>query len=114
MNNKPDLPDGWAMPDDLAKKVCEALNRKPITPEDEFQDALDDMARDIALIEPNPVDWDGCRSSGILNGLKLKMASSICTVALRKLKETQIQLSFRFFAGLLPISGSQRKWKPWV
>jgi hypothetical protein len=57
MNNKPDLPDGWAMPDDLAKRVSGFVNKKPITPEDELQDALGDMARDIALIEPNPVDW---------------------------------------------------------
>jgi len=59
MNNKPDLPNGWAMPDDLAKKVSELLNRKSITPEDELQAALDEMARDIALIEPDPVDWGG-------------------------------------------------------
>ena len=29
-----------------------------LTPEDDLRDALDEMARDIALIEPNPVD--GC------------------------------------------------------
>jgi len=52
-----DLPPGWSMPDDLAKQVREALNRKSITPEEELQDALDDMARDIVLIEPNPQDW---------------------------------------------------------
>jgi hypothetical protein len=56
-NNKPDLPEGWAMPDDLAKKISEVLNNKPVSPEDELAYALDDMARDIALIEPNPVDW---------------------------------------------------------
>ena len=50
-------PDSWAMPDYLAKKVNETLNNKRITPEDELADALGDMARDIALIEPNPVDW---------------------------------------------------------
>ena len=54
-----DLPPGWAIPEDLAKHVNEALNRKSITPEDELADALDEMARDIALIEPNPVDWGG-------------------------------------------------------
>ena len=58
MNNKSDLPNGWAMPDDLVKKVDEALNRKSITPENELQAALDEVARDIALIEPNPVDWE--------------------------------------------------------
>jgi len=35
------------------------VNKKYITPEDELQDALEEMARDIALIEPNPVDWGG-------------------------------------------------------
>lgn len=57
MNNNPDLPDGWAMPDDLAKKISEVLNNKRITPEDDLVDALDEMARDIALIEPDPQDW---------------------------------------------------------
>jgi hypothetical protein len=41
----------------MAKKVSEALNRKSITPEQELQDALDEMSRDIALIEPDPKDW---------------------------------------------------------
>jgi ABC-type phosphate/phosphonate transport system substrate-binding protein len=48
---------GRAMPDDLSKKISEALNKKSITPEQELQDALDEMARDIAMIEPDPVDW---------------------------------------------------------
>ena len=59
MDNKSEIPDGWAMPDDLAKKISEVLNNKPISPEDELADALDEMARDIALIEPNPLDWAG-------------------------------------------------------
>ena len=46
---KYEIPDGWAMPDDLAKKISEVLNNKTITPEDEFADALDKMALDIAL-----------------------------------------------------------------
>ena len=58
MVNKSALPDGWAMPDDLARKISESINWKRITPEDEIQDALDEMARDIALIEPNPQDWE--------------------------------------------------------
>jgi hypothetical protein len=45
------------MPDDLAKKVSETLNNKRITPDDELADALEEMARDIALIEPDPRDW---------------------------------------------------------
>ena len=52
-----DLPPGWAMPDDHAKKISEVLNHKPITPEDKLSDAQEDMARDIAIIEPNPEDW---------------------------------------------------------
>ena len=51
------IPDSWSMPDDLANQVNKALNRKSITPEQELQDALDEMARDIALIEPDPQDW---------------------------------------------------------
>ena len=45
------------MPPAMAKRVSESINRKRITPEGELQDALDEMARDIALIEPNPKDW---------------------------------------------------------
>jgi hypothetical protein len=33
--------------------------RKSILPEEDFADALEEMARDIALIEPNPTDWAG-------------------------------------------------------
>ena len=50
------IPDSWAMPDDLAKKVSETLNKKRISPEDELADALEEMARDIALIEPDPAN----------------------------------------------------------
>jgi hypothetical protein len=57
MSNNPDIPNGWSMPDYLANQVNKALNRKSITPEQELQDALDEMARDIALIEPDPQDW---------------------------------------------------------
>ena len=60
IDNKPVLPEGWALPDVLARKVSEALNKKSISPEDELVDALEDMARDIALIEPNPADWIMC------------------------------------------------------
>jgi len=56
MNNNAEIPEGWAMPDDLSKKISEVLNNKPISPGDELAVALGDMARDIALIEPNPVD----------------------------------------------------------
>jgi len=50
------IPKSWSMPDDLAKKVSETLNKKRITPEDELADALEEMAQDIALIEPDPQD----------------------------------------------------------
>ncbi len=43
----------------MAKKVNEVLNNKPNTPEDELTDALEDMARVIAFIEPDPMDWAG-------------------------------------------------------
>ena len=59
MSNDYKKPDGWAMPDNLSKKISEVLNKNPITPEDELADALEEMARDIALIEPDPQDWAG-------------------------------------------------------
>ena len=52
MSNDYKKPDSWAMPDDLAKKVSDTLNNKRISPDDELSDALEEMARDIALIEP--------------------------------------------------------------
>jgi hypothetical protein len=45
------------MPDDLAKKITGGLNRKTLRPEDELAEAIEEMARDIALIEPDPI---GC------------------------------------------------------
>ena len=59
MNNNPDVPDGWVMPDDLAKKGSEVLYKKPLSLENEREDPLDELARDIALIEPDPEDWAG-------------------------------------------------------
>ena len=47
------------MPDDLAKKVKDTLNKKRVMSEDELADTLEEMARDIALIEPVPQDWAG-------------------------------------------------------
>ena len=47
------------MPDHMARKVKESINRKRITPEDELQKALDEMARAIALMEPDPQDLAG-------------------------------------------------------
>lgn len=45
------------MPPDMAKRVLESLNKKQLTPEDKLQIALDEIARDISLLEPNPKDW---------------------------------------------------------
>ena len=59
MSNNAEIPDGWAMPDDLAKKVSETLNKKRITPEDELADALEEMARDIALGEAISMQRNG-------------------------------------------------------
>jgi hypothetical protein len=47
------------LPNDLTRRISELVNKKPYAPEDDLQEALDDLARDIALIEPNPVDWGG-------------------------------------------------------
>jgi arginine repressor len=46
-----DINPGWTMPDDLANKISEVLNNKPISPEDELADALDEMALDIVQFE---------------------------------------------------------------
>ena len=54
-----DFLEGRAMPDDLARKVNETLKSKRITPEEELADALEEMAWDIALIEPDPIGWEG-------------------------------------------------------
>ncbi len=45
------------MPEYMAKRVSDSVNKKPKSPEDKLQKALDEMARDIALIEPDPKDW---------------------------------------------------------
>jgi hypothetical protein len=45
------------MPDFMAKRVIESVKKKPISLEDNIQNTLDEMARDIALIEPDPSDW---------------------------------------------------------
>jgi len=56
MNEKPDLPDGWSMPDYVAKRISEPINRKPVSPEDNIQTALDEITNDIDLIEPDLQD----------------------------------------------------------
>jgi len=52
-----DIPEGWAVPDDMSEWLRKSVNRKPYAPEDDPQEAIDDIARDIAILEPNPVDW---------------------------------------------------------
>ena len=51
------IPETWGIPDDQANKVREALSKKTIRPEDRVQRALDELARDIAIIESDPEDW---------------------------------------------------------
>jgi hypothetical protein len=57
MENNTGIPDTWGIPDDQANKVREALSKKSIRPEDAVQNALEEIARDIAIIESDPVDW---------------------------------------------------------
>lgn len=59
MKNNPDLPPGWAMPDNQANKLKEKLNRKATSPVDELEKAMKDFARDIAILEPEPLDSEG-------------------------------------------------------
>lgn len=53
MDNNSDLPEGWAKPADLAIRISELVNNEPYAPEKVLQEAIEDMVRDIALIEPN-------------------------------------------------------------
>ena len=57
MTKIPKILDTWGIPDEQANKVREALSKKSIRPEDRVQEALEEIARDIAIIEPDPVDW---------------------------------------------------------
>ena len=50
-------PSTWGLPDDMANKIGKAMSRKAVMPEDAVQQALEEIARDIAIIEPDPVDW---------------------------------------------------------
>ena len=51
MDNKSNLRGDWVMPDDLAKKGSEVLYKKHLSLENELEDPLDELARDIALTE---------------------------------------------------------------
>jgi hypothetical protein len=57
MSKNPSMPETWGIPDDQANKVREALSKKSISPEDAVQKAIEEIARDIAIIEPDPEDW---------------------------------------------------------
>lgn len=57
MSKNPEIPETWGIPDDQSNKVREAPSKKSIRPEDGVQKALVEIARDIAIIEPDPVDW---------------------------------------------------------
>ena len=57
--SKYETPPGWSLPVDLADRLGEVMNQKPKSPENELADALEDMARDIAVVEPEPMDWVG-------------------------------------------------------
>jgi len=54
MIKDPDIPDTWGIPNDKAR---EALSKKSIRPEDAVQKAFEEIAIDIAIIEPDPKDW---------------------------------------------------------
>ena len=62
MSENPVIPDTWGIPDDQANKVREALSKKSIRPEDRVQDAVDELARDIALSDLvfNPLGIGTC------------------------------------------------------
>ncbi len=45
------------MPDNQANRLIDNLNRISISPERGLERALKDIARDIAILEPDPVDW---------------------------------------------------------
>lgn len=57
MNRKADVPEGWAVPDDVANEICKELNESQITPDEMLLDKLPDVAQDIAILEPDPKDW---------------------------------------------------------
>lgn len=38
----------------------DALSKKSIRPEDAVQESIEELARDIAIIEPDPKDWGWC------------------------------------------------------
>jgi hypothetical protein len=59
MKKKTDLPPGWAMPEDQASNLKKNLIKKSKPPEQVLDEALKEIARDIAILEPHPQDWQG-------------------------------------------------------
>ena len=57
MTKNPSIPDTWGIPDEQATKVQQALSKKSIRPEDALQKTIEDLARDIAIIETDPMEW---------------------------------------------------------
>lgn len=57
MEKNPVIPESWAMPEEQAGTISKQLNKKNITPEDALQKGIDEIARDITIIEPDPRDW---------------------------------------------------------
>jgi len=57
--DKNDIPESWSMSDDLAKRISELVNKKPYRPEDDLNEAIECLARDITLIELNLVGCGG-------------------------------------------------------
>ena len=62
MSKNPKIPDNLGIPDDQANRVREALSKKSVRPEDAVQKAIEEKARDITIIGPDPEDrgwWVG-------------------------------------------------------
>lgn len=60
MRKNADIPPGWSLPQDQANSLVKNLRRKKSkSPEQMLDEALQDIARDIAILEPDPHDWEG-------------------------------------------------------
>ena len=57
VNDYFDLPPGWSMPPEMARKLSETVNKKGMTPFDDLKDMLEQTANDLAMVEPNPENW---------------------------------------------------------
>ena len=62
LSNYPDIAECWGVSDDQANNALKALSKKSIHHEDAIQKDIEELARDIAIIEPDPEDggwWVG-------------------------------------------------------